>query len=964
MASLRHRALALLSGLSASVLISPVAADTTPPPAPGAYLANDYSQGHVLSVLPPGENGLVNAADAARYEAAGTRPPNAEDQRIKYANLLYAHGLTDSQLGDYYNEESFGVRPGDVVRTETPSSSVPVTILRDKADVPHVYGQSLDAMAFGAGYAAAEDRLFMIDVLRHYGSGTLSSFLGPTCAFEQMDHDQLLLADYSPAEKQAQIDAIAAQNGTLGEKFKSALSSYTDGINAYITATQTDPRLLPADYAAAGAPPQPWTPTDVIDIASLVGGIFGKGGGVEMRNAALLQYLQRHFGADGPRILGDLREQNDPQAPVTITDKTFPYEIPGTIDPSLTAMPDDAAAPLTGGPTDTTPGCNGQPPNPTAMNIVAALLALPSRMSNALLVDAKHSASGHPLAVMGPQVAYFTPEILMEEDLHAPDFDAEGAAFPGTNLIVELGRGQDFAWSATSAGTDNVDTRLEIICDPGGGTPAAQGTSYLFQGRCVPMEHKSLSETAPPKPGCESACAPAVIDHEMYDTVHGVVQGWTTSGGKPVAVVIQRSTYGHELDSGIGFAKFCMPSQVFDVASWMQAASDIQYTFNWFYADSQHIASYTSGKDPIRPSGEDPTLPTWGDGRAEWQGFLDFNGHPHEVDPPQGFFTNWNNKPAAGFSAADDQYGYGQVYRVQSLSDEVRHQFTLRHGRITRADLVTAMITAATRDLSGSQVLPDLLRLTQGRHEPAGVRAMLDALQPWLAAGAPRHKAAAGESQYADANAVAIMDELFPRLQQAFFGSVVGGGGTDVQDGLPYRFTLLPMVFADTPHGDGGTQHGSAYDGGYEGYDQKILDQVLHRSVRQPFSGALTGRLCGSGLAGCAAAIDGALADTYDALVAANGNGDVGSWTLDTAVKSAGTTQPEYDAIIFQAIGLVAQPHIDWQNRPTFQQVVEFPAHRPAGVATVPELPVLPLSLLGASLTAMVVSRRRRRPEG
>ena len=61
-------------------------------------------------------------------------------------------------------------------------------------------------------------------------------------------------------------------------------------------------------------------------------------------------------------------------------------------------------------------------------------------MSNALVVGASHSADGHPLAVFGPQVSYFAPQILMQEDLHSPDYDAEGASFPGTGL-VELGRG-------------------------------------------------------------------------------------------------------------------------------------------------------------------------------------------------------------------------------------------------------------------------------------------------------------------------------------------------------------------------------------------------------------------------------------------------------------------------------------------------------------------------------------------
>ncbi|MGZ4271632.1 MAG: penicillin acylase family protein, partial [Solirubrobacteraceae bacterium] len=47
---------------------------------------------------------------------------------------------------------------------------------------------------------------------------------------------------------------------------------------------------------------------------------------------------------------------------------------------------------------------------------------------------------------MGPQVGYYVPQILMEEDLHGPGVDARGASFPGVNLYVELGHGRDYAW--------------------------------------------------------------------------------------------------------------------------------------------------------------------------------------------------------------------------------------------------------------------------------------------------------------------------------------------------------------------------------------------------------------------------------------------------------------------------------------------------------------------------------------
>ena len=129
---------------------------------------------------------------------------------------------------------------------------------------------------------------------------------------------------------------------------------------------------------------------------------------------------------------------------------------------------------------------------------MTSLQAMPKHMSNALVVNGKDSASGHPIAVFGPQVSYFAPQILMLEDLHSPDYAAEGASFPGTGL-VELGRGEDYAWSATSAGSDLIDQRLEKICNPSGGAPAAQGTYYEFNGKCLPMTHETFTEVADPQ---------------------------------------------------------------------------------------------------------------------------------------------------------------------------------------------------------------------------------------------------------------------------------------------------------------------------------------------------------------------------------------------------------------------------------------------------------------------------------
>ena len=784
-------------------------------------------------------------------------------------------------------------------------------------------------MAFGAGYAQAEDRLFLMDVLRHYGEGTLASFLGGSCAFEQMDHDELLLAPYTQAQAQAQVDALPNEYGALGAKSKSMIENYVAGVNAYVQATLTNPALLPADYVAA-APntvPQPWTAADVVAIAGLIGGIFGKGGGSEVANSGLLTYLQKQLGRSAGLIsFHQFKTSNDPLAATTITDKSFPYEIPGTVDPSTTAIPDTTT--VTGGPSDTDPNCDLTKPNPTALAIADSLQTMPKHMSNAIVVSGSHTTDGHAIAVFGPQVSYFAPQILSELDLHSPDYDAQGASFPGTGL-VELGRGQDYAWSATSAGSDLIDQRLEVICDPAGGTPQPGGTDYLYNGQCVPMTHETFSETVVPE--ASGLGAPAVINHDIYLTVHGVIQGWTTAGGKPVAVVNQRSTYNHDVDSVIGFLQWGMPGITHDVKSWMNGASKVQYTFNWLYADDRDTGYFVSGLDPVRPSNVDPALPTWGTGASDWTGFLPAGKHPQEINPAQGFFVSWNNKPAPGFSAADDQYGYGQVYRSIELVNALKASFAAHGGKLTRTNVVQVMETAASQDLDGVAVLPLLLSYLHGRGEPAGVSAMLAQLQAWVATGSHRRKAAAGDTQYADAAAVAISDELIPNLIRALYDPILASGGVGgvASNGgaTTGGYSVLPMQFVNTPN-SGGAHLGSAYDGGYESYLVATLQQLLGQKPADGFGTAITSRECTGGPSTCGSAIDAALVATYNALITANGSNDVTTWTASSASKAAGQTMPVFDAINFRALGIIGQPAIDWQNRPTFQQVISFPRHR------------------------------------
>jgi hypothetical protein len=209
---------------------------------------------------------------------------------------------------------------------------------------------------------------------------------------------------------------------------------------------------------------------------------------------------------------------------------------------------------------------------------------------------------------------------------------------------------------------------------------------------------------------------------------------------------------------------------------------------------------------------------------------------------------------------------------------------------------------------------------------------MLDELRTWIADGAHRRKAAPGDTQYAHAAAVAIADELEYHLIRALYDGIFAAGGVGAAGSnggaTAPAYRVLPMQFVNTPN-SGGAHVGSAYDGGYEGYLMSTLQQLLGQSPADGWGSELTDRECGGGPATCGVAIDAALQSTYDALVTANGGStDVASWTASTDSAAAKQAMPVFDAIQFRALGIIGQPAIDWQNRPTFQQVVSFSRHR------------------------------------
>ena len=263
-----------------------------------------------------GEGQTTSVVDLAKFEVAGTAPASFTNQAALYNAVITGQPRNDKDLSNYYKSSDFSVPTGDDVGSvEHPAAGV--TVIRDKRfQVPHIYASTRSAGMYAAGYVSAQDRLFLMDVLRRTAEGEQAGLLGPSAI--AADSAQLGQFDLSPAELTKEINAVAKQEGKSGQQALSDLNQYVAGINGYINATKTNPTLLPAEYVALGATPRAWTLADTAAEAYLLIAQFTGEGEAQVGDVGVARIAgrgaleARHVHADqggGREMVGRLLER-------------------------------------------------------------------------------------------------------------------------------------------------------------------------------------------------------------------------------------------------------------------------------------------------------------------------------------------------------------------------------------------------------------------------------------------------------------------------------------------------------------------------------------------------------------------------------------------------------------------------------------------------------------------------------
>jgi len=288
----------------------------------------DYCGAQCHDILPGGQGGGAPAWRMLENVATtlSTQMTNSDDQRALYEKLPTSyHGLTDDKIGNFMNSSSFGIPDRVEPKFSVPEGRDDVKIVRDDRGIPRIKGTTREGTTYGIGYATAEDRLWMMDLMRHMARGSGVKFAGEDARPLQEELWPEIVQ--TEAELEEQVRRLAA-SGDEGKQVVRDLESYVAGINGYIEKVKKRDHILdygakmPVEYKGIAFPSniidnsklQPFKLTDVVVLVNMMSGKFGSASGDHVQAAVAKIAARKQYGRElGDKVWDSLRAGNDPE---------------------------------------------------------------------------------------------------------------------------------------------------------------------------------------------------------------------------------------------------------------------------------------------------------------------------------------------------------------------------------------------------------------------------------------------------------------------------------------------------------------------------------------------------------------------------------------------------------------------------------------------------------------------------
>ncbi len=541
-----------------------------------------------------------------------------------------------------------------------------VDVYYDDRLVPHVFGENLDDVLKVQGYLHAKHRLWQMDISVRSAAGRLSEVLGE----RTLGYDK---------EKRRIGMLMAAENALKGwKRFPEdyqLLSSYADGVNAYINSLE--PKDYPIEFKLMGYAPEEWSP--------LHSALFQKNmaytlcaGYADVENTNMLN----HFGQ---KVFDYLYpEYNPKQSPIIPRSVEWDFNY----DQTLETLDEDSKdiGYLKGG--------------------------IKSKFekgvgSNNWAVDGSKTQSGNPILCGDPHLQLTLPSIWYEIQLKSEDSNSYGVSLPGLPGII-IGFNEDIAWSMTNAGHDVWDFYEIDWMDE-------ERTRYTISGEEKKVEYRI--EEINIKGG-----------KTVYDTLRitdlGIVANYVSSDGyKDLAF----DWLPHRVPDKSELRTFSEMNKAGNYVEFSEALKHyIAPAQNFAFASKDgNIALMVNGDLPIKEDQTGRFITKESASGGNWKGFIPREQIPQVHNPKRGFISSANQySTGPEYPYYYNGNGYFEQYRGRILNDKLEAM-----SDITAEDMMALQYNVES--YKAKDLLPILLANVDKNSSSEFASEMLKELENW-----------------------------------------------------------------------------------------------------------------------------------------------------------------------------------------------------------------------------------------
>lgn len=516
----------------------------------------------------------------------------------------------------------------------------PVEIVRDNANVPHIFGGSDADVFFGLGFAHAQDRMWQMIMLRRTAQGRLSEVFGSST----LDIDKLM--------RRLDLYPLSVQSAaTLDAKTRAALEAYSAGVNARLNQINSEAlgRGAP-EMLLFNAPMAPWRPADSVAITKLLG-----------------VQLSGHLQAEVIRARTSLALPDDKRVRDILPD--FPGSGVAAL-PEYASLFPDVSRHAANIPLD---------PHPLSPFKDMAFAGA----SNAWAAAPSRSASGGTLLANDPHLGFTAPSVWYLARLELQSGGVIGGTIPGMPVVL-TGRSGALGWGLTSAYLDDQDVYIEEINPdnreqyrtPEGfkefttrasiitikdEDPVTLTLRWTDNGPVLPGTHYNLASITPPG--------------------HVTSVNWTVLTPRDTSLAAAMALMdAKSVEDGIKAAQtYIAPAQ------------------NLTLVDRENIAMKMIGAMPRRDAGHQSQgrMPSQGWVAANrWQGTLPYTANPEFMAPVGGILGNTNNKTVDRPFPNHVSFVWGDTQRVQRWQRLMQTRQVHTRDSFIEAQLDTVSFTA------------------------------------------------------------------------------------------------------------------------------------------------------------------------------------------------------------------------------------------------------------------------------